>query len=108
MEIELTYNYLELEEAVKFISENNHAFLGQTEYIRKTIINHMRRLAFQLDSSWSGTMGYLLLVVDRELEGIDDDHNSVSIEIYVDPGLGKKNFDTEEYTKETISGKPEK
>jgi hypothetical protein len=108
MEIELHYNSLQLDEVVKFISENNGSFTGKTKQIREAILSHMKRLAFQLDSSWSGTMGYLLLVVDRELEGIDDDHNSVTIEIYVDPSLGKKNYTPEEYVKETISGQPGK
>lgn len=107
MKIDLRYNSLQLEEAVRFIARSNSVFLGQEEYIRDSIITSMKNLAFKLDSSWTATMGYLLLVIDRELEGIDEDCNSVYIEIYVDPSVSKKTYSGEEMVEETISGELE-
>lgn len=105
MEVKITYSKPQLEAAVKFIARNNSHFQGQTDYIRNSILEHMRKLALQPDEWLSGTMGYVLWG-DREDEGIDSDENSIRFEISVDPSLGY-DIDSEDYAEENVSGEPE-
>jgi hypothetical protein len=86
MEVRVIYSKKQLEAAVKFIAKYNENFLGQTEYIRKHIVEHMRLVALEPAQWLAGTMGYVLWG-DREDEGIDSDENSIRFDISVDPAL---------------------
>ncbi len=89
MEVTLVYSKDQLEAAVKFISENNQAFLGRTEYIRRNIQTNIREMVEKFPHLLSiGTMGYTIMGSVEEEEGIDSDTNVLLIEILVDPGLG--------------------
>jgi hypothetical protein len=87
MEIRISYSQTQLDSAVKFISENNEHFYGQDDYIRKSILEYMERMAKDPNSTFIGTMGFTL-IGDREFEDLDNDENVVRVEILVDPGLG--------------------
>lgn len=87
MEITVSYCPNQLEAAVKFIAENNPAFLGKHVYIRKSLTDGIKEIAQRFpELHSSATMGYILLANHFE-EGIDQDKNHVHIEIFVDPGL---------------------
>jgi len=102
MEVKLSYSKAQLEFAVKFIARNNEHFLGQTDYIRETIVEHMKRIALDPEGFMSGTMGYML-ISDKEMEGFNCDQNTCMIDIYVDPSLGTDHEETE-YVEEVLNG----
>jgi hypothetical protein len=106
MEIVIRFNEVVFEAAVQFIAKNNPSFIGKFDYVRGAVYEHMKRMAFDFDSSWSGTMGYIITIVDRQMEGIDSDINAVDFEIYVDPGLGIRQYTSSEYRENTITGDP--
>lgn len=103
-EVKYSYSKPQLEAAVKFIARHNQHFLGQTDYIRKSIIENMERIAMTPEDWLSGGMGYTLWG-DREDEGINSDYNSITFQISVDPDLGN-DPDSSDYIEEVIRGEP--
>jgi hypothetical protein len=105
MEVKFTYNKQQLELAVKFIARNNSHFQGQTDYIRNSIMEHMREIASKPGRWMGGTMGYLLLA-DREDEGMDSDSNLCRFDIHVDPAIGM-DYELAEYVDEMVDASEE-
>lgn len=101
IQVRMSYVVQQLEAAVDFIATHNPNFLGQHDYIRNSILEHMRGIASQPDEWLSGTMGYVLWG-DREDEGVDSDVNSIRFEISVDPALGR-DYDEDTYSEEIIN-----
>lgn len=86
MKVKLIYSKPQLEAAVRFIARNNENFKGQKDFIRSSILDHMREIATNPEQWSGGTMGYMLLG-DRVDEGIDSDVNSITFDIWVDPAI---------------------
>jgi hypothetical protein len=101
MEVRISYSKPQLDEAVRFIARNNAHFQGQTDYIRNSILDHMKEIAADPEQWMGSTMGYTL-IGDREDEGIDSDENSIRFEILVDPNLGS-DIDADDWVEETIN-----
>jgi hypothetical protein len=90
MEVTLVYSKAQVEAAAKFISENNLAFLGRIDYIRRHIQKSIYEMAEKFPNLLSiGTMGYTIIGSVEEMEGVDHDTNVMLIEVLVDPGLGE-------------------
>jgi hypothetical protein len=88
MFVTVVYSGEQLEAAVKFIAENNHAFKGKKDAIRKSINGSINELVAKFpDLNSISTMGYTIIGSADEVEGIDHDTNKLLIEIAVDPGL---------------------
>lgn len=88
MEVKLEYSPVQLEAAVKFISENNPVWHGEIASIRDSIEDGMREIVEEFPHLLSlSTMGYMLIAHIIE-EDLDEDENSVHIEILVDPAVG--------------------
>lgn len=82
------YSKEQLEAAVEFIAENNRAFKGKKDYIRKSIHSSINEMVVKFpDLGYISTLGYTLSGSPDEVEGIDHDKNILLIEISVDPGL---------------------
>lgn len=97
MQVTLIYSKVQLEAAARFVSENNYAFLGRIDYIRKHILTNIREMADKFPNLLSiGVMGYTIIGSVEEMEGIDYDRNLMLIEILVDPGLGE-DWESEEH-----------
>lgn len=89
MQVKLSYSKNQLEEAVKFIGDNNQFFIGQYDLIRSTILKYMIDFAKNKDLSTIGSMGFFL-TADFNEESVDYDENTLDIDIHVDPNLGKE------------------
>lgn len=88
MFVTVVYSKEQLEAAVKFVAENNLAFKGKKDYIRKSIQSSINELVAKFpDLNSIATMGYTIMGSAEEVEGIDHDTNTLLIEIMVDPGL---------------------
>lgn len=88
MKLRITYSNIQLEECVKFISEHNKFFNGQSDYIRNNIRNNMLDLANQFPRcTYLGTMGYCIECFIEAEEGIDEDVNLLRFEFYVNPAV---------------------
>ncbi len=88
MFVTVSYAKEQLEAAVKFISENNLAFKGKKDYIRKSIHSSINELVSKFPNMNSiSTLGYIVIASHDQIEGIDHDNNLMRIEIMVDPGL---------------------
>lgn len=89
MFVTVVYSKEQLEAAINFIAENNRAFKGERDYIRKNIQSSIGELVDKFPNLRSlSTMGYTIIGSAEEVEGIDDDTNTLLVEIMVDPGLG--------------------
>jgi hypothetical protein len=89
MFVTVVHSKEQVEAAVDFIAENNHAFKGKKDYIRKSIQSSINELVVKFpDLNSISTMGYTIIGSAEEVEGIDYDTNTLLIEIMVDPGLG--------------------
>lgn len=88
MFVTVQYSKEQLEAAVQFIADNNHAFKGKKDAIRKSINSSINELVAKFPNLSSvSTMGYIIIGSPDEVEGIDHDNNKLLIEIMVDPGL---------------------
>lgn len=88
MFVKVQYSKEQLEAAVEFIAENNKAFRGKKDYIRKSIHSSINEMVVKFpDLGYVSTLGYTLSSSPDEVEGIDHDSNTLLIEISVDPGL---------------------
>ncbi len=88
MFVTVSYSKEQLEAAVQFIAENNRAFKGKKDAIRKSINGSINELVAKFPNLNSiSTMGYTIIGSADEVEGIDHDNNKLLIEIAVDPGL---------------------
>ena len=88
MFVTVCYSKEQLEAAVKFISENNFAFKGKKDAIRKSINGSINELVSKFpDMNSISTMGYIVIGSAERIEGIDYDNNLLRVEIMVDPGL---------------------
>lgn len=89
MEVRLEYSPVQLEAAVAFIAQNNVAMQGDTDYIRTSIRENMMEIVEEFPHLLSiSTAGYMLVAQVLE-EDLDEDENSVRIEILVDPAIGE-------------------
>jgi len=97
MFVTVVYSKEQLEAAVKFVAENNLAFKGKKDYIRKSIQASINELVVKFpDLNSISTMGYTIMGSAEEVEGIDHDTNKLLVEIMVDPGLSLDWESTEE------------
>ena len=97
MEVTVHYSKTELEATINFVAEHNDSFLGQHDYIRKSIENHIREIGQKFPHMWGvGTMGYYISVSCSHQEGIDHDDNLILLSFRVDPALGNDRVYTEE------------
>ena len=88
MFVTVRYSKEQLEAAVQFVSENNLAFKGRKDYIRKSVKSSINEMAAKFPNLLSvSTLGYIVIGSVDEVEGIDHDANVLTIEIMVDPGL---------------------
>lgn len=88
MFVNVRYSKEQLEAAVQFVAENNLAFQGKTDYIRRSIKSSINEMAAKFPNLLSvSTLGYIVIGSVDEVEGIDYDTNVLAIEIMVDPGL---------------------
>jgi hypothetical protein len=88
MFVTVVYSKEQLEAAIKFIAENNRAFKGKKDYIRKSIQSSINEMLVKFpDLNSISTMGYHIIGSVEEVEGIDHDSNRLMVEIMVDPGL---------------------
>jgi hypothetical protein len=88
MFVTVVHSEEQLEAAINFISQNNQAFKGKKDYIRKSIKNSIHEMAEKFPDLLSlSTLGYIVIGSADEVEGIDHDANVLRIEIMVDPGL---------------------
>lgn len=104
MEVKVSYSKPQLEAAVKHIARYNEHFQGQKDYIRNSILEHMRQIALNPDSWMGGTMGYTLMG-DREDEGLDSDTNRIHFEILVDPALCS-DLEESDFVETLVKGEP--
>lgn len=97
MFVTVVYSKEQLEAAVRFVAENNRAFKGKKDYIRKSIHSSINDLVSKFPNLSSvSTMGYTIIGSAEAVEGIDDDVNTLMVEIMVDPGLSMDWESTEE------------
>lgn len=88
MFVTVSYSKEQLEAAVQFIAENNKAYKGKKDAIRKSINSSINELVAKFpDLNSISTMGYIIIGSADEVEGIDHDKNKLMVEIAVDPGL---------------------
>lgn len=88
MFVTVCYSKEQLEAAVQFIAENNKAYKGKKDAIRKSIHSSINELVAKFPNLNSiSTMGYIIIGSADEVEGIDHDNNKLMVEIAVDPGL---------------------
>lgn len=80
------YSEEQLEHAIEFISKYNVHFLGEKDIIKGNILDLIKTLSEKDDAVYYQTMG-LIVVCEREFEGVDLDSDICYIEIYVDPSL---------------------
>lgn len=105
MELKLTYSKTQFEAAVKFISKHNKHFKGQKDYIRESLLETMHSLAVNPNTTYLGTMGFVL-VPDRTFEDMDGDEYSCHIDINVDPSLGSEDYWNDDDLLEEIIKEP--
>ena len=88
MFVTVRYSKEQLEAAVQFVAENNLAFKGKRDYIRRSIKSSINEMAAKFPNLLSlSTLGYIVIGSADQVEGIDHDTNVLTIEIMVDPGL---------------------
>lgn len=88
MEVKFIYSKIQLEDAVKFISEHNEHVLGQVDRIKNSILTSMRELAKNFPVCyWISTMGYTVIADITSKESMDKDENIVSFEVLVNPSI---------------------
>jgi hypothetical protein len=97
MEVRIHYSKTQMEATVRFIAEHNKSFLGQYDYIRKSIEHHIDELGQKFPHMVGvGTMGYYISVGHSHQEGIDNEDNEIILDFSVDPAVG----DDAQYTDE--------
>ena len=103
MDVKVVWSKSQLEAAAKFISENNPAFKGQLKEIRSKMVTTIVRLAENFPSQvGEGTMGFYIEAMHDEEEGLDGDENIITIQIWVDPGVGHDTFLDEDSVEKTF------
>ena len=103
MEVKVSYNKVQLEEAVRFIAQNNENFIGRHEYIKKRILSMIFESANKFPHCPTmSTMGFTIWATDLDEERMDNDENTVYYEVLVDPGLGSAIYEEDEYHIEVI------
>lgn len=95
MQVRLSYDIDQLNDAVKYISINNKSFRGKDSEIKENLLKDIKKMAKAAlpdnNTYYLGTMGYIIIIDSVELESIENDHNTVFVEILVDPTLGNRN-----------------
>lgn len=93
IEVKWTYSKSQLEAAVKFISKHNENFYGKDDYIRESILGSMHRIVEGYpNTTHIATMGYIITYSVDSLESMDDDETTLSVEVWVDPTLGARDW----------------
>jgi hypothetical protein len=101
MQVKMIYSESQLDATADFLSKNNKHFRGQYIHIRQSILDTIKEMAVAAkpgnNMHMSGTMGYIVSIDNIELESIDDDENSILVEILIDPAIGCRNWDDDDY-----------
>lgn len=104
MEVKVTYSKAQLEETVKFLAQNNPAYINRYDGIRSSIWNHINELVERFPHMTGvATMGYWIEASIESIEGIDDDENVLRLEIWVNPAVGKDEFSEEDAITQTYN-----
>ena len=95
MQVRLSYDIDQLNDVIKYISINNKFFMGKNSEIKENLLKDIKAMAKVVlpenNAYYFGTMGYIIIIDSIELESIENDHNTVFVEILVDPSLGNRN-----------------
>ena len=99
MEVKYNYSKVQLDAAVQFIGDHNEYFIGQYDYVRKSMLNSMQDLAEQFpDCYYRGTMGYIIMGEVVSEESMDEDDNVVLFSILVDPAVTRDKWEEDDST----------
>ncbi len=98
MKVKVYYYKSSLEGAVSFLSRNNPFLKGESELIRQTILDALPEMAKCVvqDNYTYSTMGFTLAVNEMRSESVEDEENSVIVDILVNPGIGDATYDAED------------
>jgi hypothetical protein len=89
MEVKVHYSKAQMEATIRFIGDHNRSFLGQYDYIRASIEEHITEIVHRFPHATGiGTMGYYISMVALHQEGIDHDDNLLILHFAVDPAVG--------------------
>lgn len=88
MKVTIYYSESQLKHAVAFIAKHDPSLKGQHKLIEDTILTHMSEIALN-PGQWKVSTESYMLVDEHFQEDLDNDTNTVSFTIYVNPALGK-------------------
>lgn len=97
MKVVYKYSKTQLNDAVAFISKNNHYFLGMTSRIELAILDEMKNLSKKFpQETWTSTMGFTIQSELLSEEDLDYNNNTLLFTILVDPSVSNQDRFIEE------------
>lgn len=89
MKIKVFYSKQEFQATIDFISNYNHHFYGQKEFIKECLLESIDEVTkqFHKGEMFVGTMGYIVEGEVLEEESMDGDENVLYVKFLVDPSL---------------------